>query len=236
MEHVNELGQPVGPPVPGWTSRRAPTPKVVTGRWCRLEPLDADRHAAELFAANRRDNTDAMWTYMAYGPFEDLETYMAWIDSVADRDDPIFFAIVPRGGRAAGVAALQRVDRQMGSVEVGHLAFSPELQGTTAATEAIALLASMVFDELGYRRYEWKCDALNAPSRRAARRFGFVYEGTFRQAVVVKGRNRDTAWFSITDSEWPQVRAAYDRWLAPENFAPDGSQLVSLSSLTCAER
>lgn len=173
-----------------------------------------------------------MWTYLPYGPFADLASYRGWVENVAHRDDPLFFAIVTGDDRAVGVAALQRVDRQMGSIEVGHLAFSPELQGTTPATEAMALLASLIFDELGYRRYEWKCDALNTPSRRAAARLGFVYEGTFRQAGIVKERNRDTAWFSIIDAEWPQVKVAYEQWLSLGNFTENGSQRVALSTLT----
>lgn len=232
MVDTNQLGQPVGDLVAGWSPRQSPVARVIPGRWCRLEPLDAERHAADLFDANRRDETGGIWTYLPYGPFADLAAYRGWVESVARRDDPLFFAIVASDGRATGVAALQRVDPQMGSVEVGHLAFSPALQGTTPATEVIALLASLVFDELGYRRCEWKCNALNAASARAARRFGFTYEGTFRQAAVVKGRNRDTAWFSITDTEWPQIKAAYERWLSPDNFTDDGSQRVALSALT----
>ena len=147
----------------------------------------------------------------------------------------MFFAVVDREDRAVGVAALQRIDPDNGSIEVGHLAYSPALQATTAATEAMALLMRLVFEELGYRRYEWKCDSLNAPSRRAAQRLGFVYEGVFRQAVVVKGRNRDTAWLSITDAEWPRLAAAYERWLAPDNFDPEGGQRLALSKLTVSD-
>lgn len=232
MIGTNELGQPVGDPVNRWSPRQPPPPRVLPGRWCQLEPLDAGRHAADLFKANQHDEAGRMWTYLRYGPFADLTSYRGWVESVEHRDDPLFFAIVTGDDHATGVAALQRVDQQMGSIEVGHVAFSPALQGTTAATEAMALLASLVFDELGYRRYEWKCDALNAPSVRAATRLGFVYEGTFRQAVVVKGRNRDTAWFSITDSEWPRLKVVYERWLSPGNFADDGTQRVALSVLT----
>jgi RimJ/RimL family protein N-acetyltransferase len=172
-----------------------------------------------------------MWTYLPYGPFEDLTAYRAWLDAVAGRRDPMFFAIVA-AERAVGVASFLRVKPAEGSIEVGHLAFSPALQRTTAATEAMALMMATAFDELGYRRYEWKCDALNGPSRRAALRLGFVYEGTFRQASVVRGRNRDTAWFSVTDIEWPRLKAAFGQWLAPGNFGPDGRQRVSLSALT----
>jgi RimJ/RimL family protein N-acetyltransferase len=174
-----------------------------------------------------------MWTYLSYGPFEDLETYRQWLEGAAGSQDPMFFAILAGDQqRAVGVAAYLRVKPADGSIEVGHLAFSPALQRTAAATEAMALMMATAFDELGYRRYEWKCDALNAPSRRAALRLGFAYEGTFRQATVVRGRNRDTAWFSVTDTEWPRVKDAFRRWLAPSNFGPDGRQRVALSALT----
>jgi RimJ/RimL family protein N-acetyltransferase len=201
------------------------------GRGCRLEPLSA-RHADDLYRANRADEQGRMWTYLPYGSFDSPASYRAWLEAVAGRDDPMFFAIIAGEDGAVGVAAWQRIDPAAGVIEVGHVAFSPALQGSTIATEAMAVMMRTVFDELGYRRYEWKCDALNAASRRAAVRFGFIYEGTFRQAVVVKGRNRDTAWFSITDAEWPRLAAAYERWLAPDNFDAEGRQRLALSSLT----
>jgi len=174
-----------------------------------------------------------MWTYLPYGPFAGLASYREWVRRVASRDDPMFFAIItPAEDRAVGTVALQRIDQDMGVIEVGNVAFSPALQHTAAGTEAISLLTSLVFDRLGYRRCEWKCDSLNAASRRAASRFGFAYEGTFRQAMVVKGLSRDTAWFSIIDTDWPRVKTAYERWLSPENFHEDGSQRVALSVLT----
>lgn len=233
MNDTNHLGQPVGSPVPRWTPRSRPPARALAGHWCRLEPLDPPHHADDLYQANSMDELGRMWTYLPYGPFEDIGSYRKWLESVADCEDPLFFAIVGREhGRAIGLAAFLRVNPPDGSIEVGHLAFSPALQGTTAATEAMALMMAMVFDELGYRRYEWKCDALNAPSRRAALRLGFVYEGTFRQALIVKGRNRDTAWFSITETEWPRLKAAYQRWLALDNFGANGRQCVALSELT----
>ncbi len=233
MTATNHLGQPVGEPVPHWAPRQAPGPRNLTGRWCRLEPLDPARHAEDLYRANRLDEQGRMWTYLSYGPFADLGRYRQWLEGAAAGHDPMFFAIVAgEPPRAIGVAAYLRVKPADGSIEVGHLAFSPALQRTTAATEAMALMMATAFDELGYRRYEWKCDALNAPSRRAALRLGFVYEGTFRQATVVRGRNRDTAWFSVTDAEWPRVKEAFQRWLAPGNFGPDGRQLIALSALT----
>jgi len=232
---VNDLGQPIGHLVAGWTPRPRPTARPMEGRWCRLEPLDPARHADDLYRANSADEQGRMWTYLPYGPFESLAAYRAWVEGVAGRDDPMFFAVVDGEGRAVGVAALQRIDPENGSIEVGHLAYSPALQATTAATEAMALLMRLVFEELGYRRYEWKCDSLNAASRRAAQRLGFVYEGVFRQAVVVKGRNRDTAWLSITDAEWPRLADAYERWLAPDNFDAEGRQRLALSKLTVSD-
>ncbi len=205
------------------------------GRWCRLEPLDPARHAEDLHRANSADERGRMWTYLPYGPFESLAAYRTWMEGVAGRDDPMFLAVVDGAGRAVGVAALQRIDPGNGTIEVGHLAYSPALQATTAATEAMALMMRLVFEEVGYRRYEWKCDSLNAASRRAAQRLGFVYEGTFRKAVVVKGRNRDTAWFSITDAEWPRLAVAYERWLADDNFDGDGRQRLALSKLTVSD-
>jgi RimJ/RimL family protein N-acetyltransferase len=232
---VNSLGQRIGRPVPGWTPRPRPPRRAIEGRWCTLEPLDAARHAERLHAANALDQDGRMWTYLPYGPFPDLGSYRAWAEDVASRDDPLFFAIVDRQhGRPTGVASLMRIDCANGSIEIGHIALSPELQRTRAATEGLVLLASLALGELGYRRLEWKCDALNEASRRAAARLGFTYEGTFRQAVVVKGRNRDTAWLSIVDGEWPRLREAFARWLAPENFDEAGSQRVALSALTAA--
>lgn len=237
MSAINDLGQPVGDCILGWSPRQAPPNEVLSGKWCRLEPLDPARHAEALFRANASDKTGRMWTYLPYGPFASATAYRDWVEQVAGRQDPLFFAVVEAAGDSAvGVLALQRIEVASGSAEVAHVAFSPALQGTTAATEAVFLVASLVFDELGYRRFEWKCDALNAPSRRAAGRFGFLYEGTFRQAVVVKGRNRDTAWFSIIDSEWPRLKRAYEAWLSPDNFDQGGQQRIALSQLTAQDR
>lgn len=233
MNDVNSLGQPIGPLVADWTPRPRPRRTVLQGRHCRLEPLDPQRHAADIYDANSRDEEGRLWTYLPYGPFRDLASYREWTEKVAQTEDPLFFAVVNQdSGCAAGVLSFLRIDPAQGSIEVGHINFSPELQHTTVATEAIFLVMRHVFEDLGYRRFEWKCDALNAPSRRAAQRFGFTYEGTFRKAVVVKGRNRDTAWFSIIDEEWPRLKAAYERWLSPANFDSSGHQLVSLSGLT----
>jgi RimJ/RimL family protein N-acetyltransferase len=171
-----------------------------------------------------------MWTYMGYGPFARLDTYTAWAESAAASEDPLFHAIVDQAtGKAVGVAAYLRVEPGVGVIEVGHIAYSPILQRTPAATEAMYLLMRRVFDELGYRRYEWKCDALNAASRGAAERLGFTFEGIFRQATLYKGRNRDTAWYSVIDREWPQLKAAFEAWLDPSNFDGVGRQRTRLA-------
>ncbi len=202
----------------------------MVGRFCRLEPIDPRRDAAALYAANALDGDGRMWTYLAYGPFASLADYQAWMQSACMGDDPLFFTIMHHAGKnPLGLAAYLRIDPRSGSIEVGHLAYSPLLQRTAAATEAMYLMMARAFD-LGYRRYEWKCDALNAPSRSAALRLGFSFEGIFRQATVVKGRNRDTAWFSIIDKDWPAIREAFIRWLSPDNFDPAGRQRTPLAA------
>jgi RimJ/RimL family protein N-acetyltransferase len=232
---TNSLGQPIGDPVPGWMAppavERRHAARLV-GQYCRLEPLDRRRHADALYEANSGDTEQRMWTYMPYGPFAALDDYAAWVDTVAAEHDPLFFAVIDgAAGRATGVASYLRMDPPAGSIEVGHIAYSPLLQRTRAATEAMYLMMRLAF-ELGYRRYEWKCDALNAASRAAAERLGFAYEGIFRQARVYKGRNRDTAWYAIIDKEWPALDAAFQTWLSPANFDANGRQRLSLSSLT----
>jgi RimJ/RimL family protein N-acetyltransferase len=230
----NHLGQPIGPALPGWVAPPLPPRTPMAGRFCRLELLDADLHAADLHAANSADRDGRMWTYLAYGPFAQLGDYMAWARQMAAGADPQFYAIIDAASdRPAGVASHLRIDPAAGSIEVGHIAYAPALQRTPAASEAMYLLMRRAF-ELGYRRYEWKCDALNAPSRAAAQRLGFSFEGIFRQATVYKGRNRDTAWFSVLDREWPALRAAFVRWLDPANFDAAGRQRVRLSALTAA--
>lgn len=228
---LNDLGQPVGELVPDWTPPPPPTREPMAGRYCRLEPVDPARHAEALHAANCLDREGAMWTYLPYGPFASVAVYREWMAAACLGDDPMFFVIVDAGtGEPVGLASYLRIDRTNGVIEVGHLAFSPRLQRTPAATEAMFLMMRRAFD-LGYRRYEWKCDALNQASRSAAERLGFTYEGTFRQAVVRKGHNRDTAWYSVIDREWPERRAAFKRWLAPENFDAAGRQRVRLADL-----
>jgi RimJ/RimL family protein N-acetyltransferase len=232
--HRNNLGQPIGPPLPGWNPPPRPPREATQGRYCRIEPLDPARHAADLHAVNTLDPSGRAWTYMNYGPFDSLENYREWMQSFCMGDDPMFHAIVDVStGEAVGVASYLRIDAAHGVIEVGHINYSPRLQRTRTATEAMFLMMHRAFS-LGYRRYEWKCDALNAPSRAAAQRLGFTYEGIFRQATIYKNRSRDTAWFSIIDSEWPALRDAFTRWLDPENFDAQGRQRERLPDLTAA--
>jgi RimJ/RimL family protein N-acetyltransferase len=230
--HVNELGQVIGFPLPGWRPPPRPSRETLAGRLCRLEPLDPARHGDDLYRANALDADPRHWTYLPYGPFADREAYRRWMEATCLGDDPLFFAIVDLAtGAPAGVASYLRIDPGNGSIEVGHLRFSSLLQRKPAATEAMYLMMRRAF-ELGYRRYEWKCDALNAPSRAAALRLGLSYEGTFRQAMVIKGRSRDSAWFAATDRDWPALDSAFRRWLDPANFDEAGRQRVRLSELT----
>ncbi len=213
----------------------APRPQreVHEGRYVRVEPLDSTTHCDELFAAASGDAArDRIWTYLPYGPFATQEEFAAYLERQAASEDPLFFAIRPHAsGRAEGVASLMRIDPANQSIEIGHIWLSPSLQRTPAATEALYLLIAHALDDLGYRRMEWKCDAANAPSRGAACRLGFTHEGVFYQHMIVKGRNRDTAWFSILDSEWPEIKANFAQWLDPANFDEDGRQRVSLGDL-----
>lgn len=223
---------PIGPEVPNWEQRPHPPRTPIEGRTCRIEPLDPDRHARDLFAAVSADVEGRMWIYLPYGPFVEEDLYRGWLAEAATSSNPLFYAILDKAtGKACGLSSYLRIDPQNGSMEVGHIAYAPALQRTIAGTEAQYLLMRRAFDELGYRRYEWKCNALNEASKRAAERYGFRYEGTFRQAAVVKGHNRDTAWFSILDSEWPAIRAGFEAWLDPANFDGAGRQARSLSDL-----
>lgn len=235
MSRVNEYGQPIGPALSDWQAPPAPPAEPLNGRFCRLEPLSAARHAHALYAQIAADNDPASWTYLGYGPFASAAAYRAWVVQAETSADPLFFAIVDAtDGRPIGVSAYLRIDAANGVIEIGHLYFTHRLQRTPAATETIALMIQRAF-ELGYRRYEWKCDALNAPSQAAARRFGFHYEGVFRQAAVYKGRNRDTAWFSIIDREWPAIACAFEAWLAPANFDATGRQIQRLADFMPAD-
>jgi RimJ/RimL family protein N-acetyltransferase len=224
--------QPVGPLVDPHHAKR-PERTTLEGRWITLAPLDAEKHAEALFDGSNGDaEREAVWDYLFSGPFRTLADFAADIELKARSVDPHFFAVVDNSsGRAVGYQALMRIDPSNRVIEVGNIMYTPAMQRTAGATEAQYLFARYVFDVLGNRRYEWKCNNLNAPSKRAAERFGFTFEGIFRQHMIVKGRNRDTAWFSMLDGEWPARKAAYEAWLRPENFDADGRQKQSLSSL-----
>lgn len=224
---LNAFGQPIGPDLPDWSARQRPSDLAMTGRYCRLEPQDVDLHAQELFDAFAEDD-GRMWTYLAWGPFSNAGALGAMLGYTAGAFQP--FTILDGSGQAVGSASYMRHDVASGSIEVGAVMFSPRLRQTAAATEAMYLMMRCVFEELGYRRYEWKCDALNAPSRAAALRLGFRFEGIFRQAMVYKNRSRDTAWFSIVDAEWPALKAAFEAWLDPDNFDTEGRQKKTLAA------
>lgn len=227
---MNAFGQPIGLPVDLPLPRPLPGHDVLRGEVASLEPM-TEAHADGFFEVF----TDPSgWTYLGEEvPFRDLAHARDWTARKAPSRDPLFYTVMV-GGRPVGFLSLLRIAPQAASIEVGFIHFSPALQGTRAATEVQYLLMRHVFEDLGYRRYEWKCDALNAPSRRAALRLGFTFEGIFRQALVYKGRNRDTAWYSMLDREWPALRGAYETWLAPANFDADSRQRQSLSALTAA--
>jgi RimJ/RimL family protein N-acetyltransferase len=220
--------QPVGPPIDA-RAAGAPTAVVLTGRFGRVEKLDPSRHGADLWAAVA--GHDRIWTYLAYGPFADAQAFRLWLEPRGALTDPFCYVVIDSLGRACGIVTLMSVRPDMRVIEVGHVLLSPALQRTPLATEAQYLLARYAFETLGYRRYEWKCDALNAPSRRAAMRLGFAFEGVFPQHMIIKGRNRDTAWYGMLDRDWPARKRAFERWLAPENFDADGRQRSKLTHL-----
>lgn len=220
----------IGARVPGWTPPPRPDGDVLSGRFCELAPLSAEAHAAALFKANSA--SDEIWAWLPYGPFASAAAYHRWVREVTAGDDPLFYAIRNRdSGHWEGVASYLRISPEAGSIEVGHINFAPGMQRSRAATEAMFLMMQWAF-EAGYRRYEWKCNALNLASRRAAERLGLSFEGVFRQAAVVKGHNRDTAWFAAIDSEWPALKEAFSAWLSPSNFDVEGRQIERLGDLT----
>ncbi len=226
----NSLDQPVGHSVLDWQPCERPADTPMQGRYCSLVRTDVLAHGEALFEAFARDTEHGNWTYLPYGPFDNVHDFADWLSGASASADPLFHTILDARRQPVGLASYLRLEPRVGTIEVGHLHFSPLMQRTPVATEAMYLMMERVFDELGYRRYEWKCDALNAPSCAAALRFGFVPEGIFRQATVYKNRNRDTAWYSIIDSEWPAIKRMMQTWLSPENFDQQGKQLRRLSS------
>lgn len=227
----NEFGQPIGASLPNWRGAQLPGPKPLVGRYCRLERVDVAKHAVDLYAAYCDAPNWQDWTYLTVGPYDTFEAYRNYLAAAAQSSDPMQYAVIDLvSGRAVGTLALMRIDASNGVIEVGSVTYSPRMKRTRVATETISLLLEYVFEELGYRRFEWKCDSLNAPSRAAALRYGFTFEGIFRQAVVTRGRNRDTAWYSIIDEEYPKLRAAYESWLDSRNFDKDGVQVETLAA------
>jgi len=219
--------RPLGPEVDPFPPGSRPDMRPLHGLWVLLEPVSAERHAKDLYESVA--GHDDVWTYMGYGPWDSFEAFEAWAREREASRDPWFYAVIRRDtGKACGMGAFMRCDAANGVIEIGHIWMSPDLQKTREATEAIFLMIRHCFDDLGVRRLEWKCDALNAPSRKAAARFGFAFEGIFHQHMIVKGRNRDTAWFAMLDKDWHRVRAGFERWLRPENFDEKGRQKAKL--------
>jgi RimJ/RimL family protein N-acetyltransferase len=230
-EAKTDVATPIGPLVEGPPARR-PARTSLQGRVVALAPLDPQVHGDAIYEAVSVEGGDRLWQYLFEGPFADRAAFDLHLQRIAASEDPMFFAILDNASeKAVGYASYMRIEPVHRVIEVGSILYTPRLQQTTLATEAMYLMARHVFEDLGYRRYEWKCNALNAPSRRAALRFGFTFEGIFRQHMIVKGRNRDTAWFSMLDSEWPARKANFERWLDPSNFGADGRQKVALSTL-----
>jgi RimJ/RimL family protein N-acetyltransferase len=229
----NEFGQPIGFALPDWKAPPFPPHASLVGRHARIEPLQTARHGRDIWEAQAEDPTSARWTYLFNGPFENFEEFEKWANGAQGSRDPQFYAIVDgASGKAVGMAAYMRIEPKHGVIEIGNIYYSPRLAQTSAATEAMYLFMANVF-ELGYRRFEWKCDSCNLPSRAAAARYGFTYEGLFRQAIVVKGRNRDTSWFSVIDVDWQAgLKNAYLRWLDAANFDARGRQKLKLAELT----
>ena len=230
-QRINEHGQPIGPDMPVWTPRARPDQSPLTGQYAAAVRLDPAAHGDDLFAAFATDTSGAMWTYMPNGPFTERAVFDVFRAGAEVSTDPLFYAIINKAtGRAEGFASYLRIDPAAETIEVGFIAMSPLLQKTRVASEAMYLMMAHAMDDLGYRRYEWKCDDLNAPSKHAALRYGFTAEGVFRQATMYKRRNRDTAWFSILDNEWPAIKAGFVAWLDPANFDADGAQRATLET------
>lgn len=231
---TDDRAPPLGEIVKNWSPPPRPGRRAMDGRYCVVEPLSLEKHSIALFQANRLDREGRIWVYLPYGPFDTLEEYRQWLAATCLGDDPMFFSVIDKAtGQAAGVASYLRINPGAGSIEVGHINYAPAMQRTPMATEAMYLMMRNAF-ELGYRRYEWKCNALNRRSRNAALRLGFSYEGIFRQMMVVNGRNRDSAWYGIIDKEWPALKQAFETWLAGDNFDEEGRQRQKLSALTSA--
>ncbi|MDM2740151.1 GNAT family protein [Citrobacter sp. Cu096] len=228
----NQFHQPIGMSLSDWRGAPFPEAQQITGRYCQLERINAARHAKGLYEAYCEASDFRDWTYLPVGPFETFDAFFVYLKKIEEQTDPMHFAVIDLASmKPVGTFALMRIDPSNGVIEVGHISYSPLMKRTRASTEVMSLVLKYVFEDLGYRRFEWKCDALNAPSREAAERFGFSFEGIFRQAIVTRGRNRDTAWYSIIDGEYPTLRSAYDMWLDEGNFDNQGRQIKRLAEL-----
>ena len=231
-KYKNSLNQPIGFPLESWRSCEHPKGTDMNGRLCRLTPVSCNEHSEDLYQAYALDPEGRNWTYLPYGPFATLAEFQSWIDVHCLGDDPCFYAVIDQiTGKAVGLASYLRINPVVGVIEVGHIHFSPLMQGSAISTEAMYLMMKLVFDDLGYRRYEWKCDALNTPSCVAAKRLGFEFEGIFRQATIYKRRNRDTAWYAVLDREWPLIKKTFEAWLSRDNFDLEAKQYNSLSEM-----
>lgn len=233
MQEKNEFDQILGPSIDNWLPAKKPDNAIMQGQYCILEPIDIGRHAASLFNALSFENQGESWTYLPYGPFYTCDEFIAWLQKIIleEKDTELYAILDTKSQLPVGIAGYLRINPTHGVIEIGHVHFSKLLKRTPAATEAMYLMMHKAFEELGYRRYEWKCNALNQASRDAALRFQFKFEGIFRQSYVFKNRNRDTAWFSIIDSEWPVVKGKFERWLNPSNFDGEGNQILSLKEI-----
>ena len=230
--NVNQFGQPVGLPLPDWNPCPRPPRTNLEGKYCRLEPLQAEAHAAQLYEAFSQSPDDSNWTYTFSGPFPDAATYYAHAEKLSKSEDPIPFAIIDLATkRAVGSLAYLRIDPNNGVIEMGQVNYSDKMKQTRIATEAQYLMMKNAFETLGYRRYEWKCDSFHSKSQAAALRLGFTFEGVFRQAIVYKGRTRDTAWFAIIDKDWPVIKKSFECWLSDENFDENGRQKERLEDI-----
>ena len=228
----NQFGQLIGDPIENWIPRHTPEKIMIEGKYCILQPLIIKQHADKLFEALAVDNQGESWTYLPYGPFDTLHDFKDWLSKTISEEDTLLYAILDaKQQRPIGISGYLRINPQHGVIEIGHIHFSKLLKQTSLATEAIYLMLRLAFDEYGYRRCEWKCNDLNEASRKAAKRFGFIFEGIFRQSYVFKNCNRDTAWFSIIDKEWPALKEKFEKWLHPENFSVDGRQFLKLSEI-----
>lgn len=231
MSIKNQFNQPISYPIKNWQPKEIPSQLEMLGNYCKLQLIDVKQHAEKLFYSLSIENDGSSWTYLPYGPFKTTDDFSRWLQKTADQADTVLYAILDRMELPIGIAGYLRINPEHGVIEIGHLHFSKLLQKTPAATEAIYLMMAHIFDELKYRRYEWKCDALNQPSRNAAERFGFTFEGIFRQCNVFKERNRDTAWFSVIDSEWPAIKNKFIKWLHSTNFDHAGNQKCRLKEI-----